>query len=145
MRNIGNLGRKLAEHHLKVTPQRLAVLQAFETLHHHPSADQIIEHVRKKNPNIASGTVYKILETFVDKGILCRVKTEADKMRYDPIIEKHHHLYDLVSDRIEDFADPDLQGLIEGYIRKKKIPGFEVEDVRIQILGRFSKSASPKE
>lgn len=60
-------------------------------------------------------------------------------MRYDGILEKHHHLYSSESERIEDYFDNDLNALIEDYFSKKKIAGFEIEEVKLQILGRFKK------
>ena len=82
----------LVQYGLKVTPQRLAVLEAIIKLKNHPTADKITECVRIHHPNIAQGTVYKILLTFVEKGIIKKVKTDSDFMRFDPILEKHHHL-----------------------------------------------------
>jgi Fur family peroxide stress response transcriptional regulator len=58
-------------------------------------------------------------------------------MRYDAVMERHHHLYCSESDRIEDFVDPELNQIVEKYFKKKKIPYFEIEDVRLQIIGKF--------
>jgi Fur family peroxide stress response transcriptional regulator len=123
---------------LKITPQRVAVLEAFENLAKHPTADKIIDYIRGNHPNIAIGTVYKTLETFVDKGILIKVKTEKDVMRYDHIVEPHHHLYCVESDRIEDYFDDELNVLLTNYFNKKQIPDFEVDDIKLQIKGKFN-------
>ncbi|MBE0677126.1 MAG: transcriptional repressor, partial [Bacteroidales bacterium] len=66
---------KLRERGLKVTPQRLAVFEAVDMLHDHPTAEEVGQFIRKKYPDIATGTVYKTLETLVEKDILKRVKT----------------------------------------------------------------------
>lgn len=124
---------------LKITPQRIAVLEAMNSLTDHPTAECIIDYIRRNHPNIAVGTVYKTLETFVDKGIIKKVKTERDVMRYDSILEKHHHLYCIESDRIDDYYDPDLTLLIENYFSKKEIPNFNIDDIKLQITGRFTK------
>ena len=86
---------KLSATGLKVTPQRMRVMDAIYTLDNHPTADNIIAYVRKTDPNIGSGTVYKVLETLVEKNLIKKVKTEKDVMRYDGILENHHHLYPL--------------------------------------------------
>ena len=129
----------LAEHGLKITPQRIAVYSALLQLKDHPPADRIIEHVRRKNPNISPGTVYKTLETFVEKNIIRKVKTDSDVMRYDPVPGKHHHLYCAESDRIEDYFDEELNTILEEYFNRKKIAGFDVKEVKLQILGNFKK------
>jgi len=60
-------------------------------------------------------------------------------MRYDAEVESHHHLYCSESDRIEDFVDTELNEMIEKYFEKKKIPDFKIEDVKLQIIGKFLK------
>jgi Fur family peroxide stress response transcriptional regulator len=131
-------GIDLKESNLKVTPQRIAVLEALNNLRDHPTADKIKEYVVKNHPNIAVGTIYKTLETFVEKGLVKKVKTEQDVMRYDAILDKHHHLYCEDTERIEDFFDEQLNEMLENYFKKKKIPNFKVKDIKLQIIGTFN-------
>lgn len=130
---------------LKVTPQRVLVLSALMAMKSHPSADDLIDYIKADHPNIAVGTIYKILDLFVEAGIIERVRTSRDIMRYDMISEKHHHIYINGSDTIVDFYDPDLDELLEGYFRNRKIPGIEVDDLKIQITGRFTGSEKEKQ
>ena len=123
---------------LKVTPQRIAVLDALIELGNHPTADNIIEFIKKNHPNIAIGTIYKTLETYYEKGLVKKVKTENDYMRYDPFLEKHHHLYCAESNRIEDYYDDELNSLLEDYFNKKKIKNFNIEDIKLHIIGTFT-------
>lgn len=122
---------------LKVTPQRIAVLEAVVKLNNHPTADLVIEFIQKNHPNIAIGTVYKILETLVDKNIIKKVKTDKDIMRYDAITENHHHLYYTDTDRIEDYFDEKLNNMLKNYFEKKKIPHFQIDDIKLQIIGKY--------
>jgi Fur family peroxide stress response transcriptional regulator len=124
---------------LKVTPQRIAVFDAVINLNNHPKAENITDYIKSNHPNIATGTVYKTLETLVNCGIIKRVKTDADIMRYDAITGRHHHLYCTDSDRIEDFTDPKLDKMLEKYLKDKKIPNFQIEDIKLQIVGKFKK------
>lgn len=133
-----NIRDFLPRHGLKITPQRVAVYEAISTLRDHPTADHIIEFIRKNHPNIAVGTVYNTLETFVEKGLIVKVKPNGEAMRYDADLEKHHHLYSKDSQRIEDYYDEDLNRVIEDYFSKKKIPGFRVKDVKVQVIGQFA-------
>lgn len=143
MNSLSNYKNILINKSLKITPQRLAVLDALHNLDMHPTADIIIDFIKDHHPSIAIGTVYRTLDTFVEKGIVTKVKTEKDAMRYDVILKKHHHLYCLGSERIEDFFDEELDNLLNAYFREKEIPGFIVEDVRIQIIGNFINEDSP--
>jgi Fur family transcriptional regulator, peroxide stress response regulator len=134
-----DIRNKLSEKGLKVTPQRIAILEAIIKLKNHPTAENVIDYIRINHPNIATATVYKVLDTLVAIGLIEKVKTERDVMRYDAVIESHHHLYCSDSDRIEDFVDPELNDIIEKYFEKKKIPDFKIEDVKLQIIGKFLK------
>ena len=134
---LENLRNVLFQNKLKITPQRLVVLEALSKLKNHPTTESIIDFLKQNHPNIAIGTVYKILEAFVEKGIVKRVKTDKDIMHYDAILEKHHHLYCSDSDRIEDYYDKELDGILKKYFEKKKISGFNIEDIKLQINGKF--------
>ncbi len=127
----------LTDNGLKITPQRIAVIEAVENIKDHPTAERILEYIQMKNPNIAVGTVYKIPETFTEKGIIRKVKTDSDKMRYDAVRERHHHIYCSDSEHIEDYYDEELNTIIDNYIDRINIPGFSVEDIKLQIIGRF--------
>jgi len=136
--SLNQIRNTLSGKGLKVTPQRIAVLESFTKLKHHPTTDQIIAFIRKNHPNIATGTVYKALERFVEEGILQRVKTDRDVMRYDPVPDHHHHFYCEGSDRIEDYFDDELNELLLDYFAKKEISGFRIKEITLQIRGKFN-------
>jgi Fur family transcriptional regulator, peroxide stress response regulator len=133
---VGEIRDKFLEKGLKVTPQRMVILEAIYKLDNHPTADHIIEYIRKTNPNIATGTVYKVLDTLVENGVISKVRTDKDIMRYDAVMENHHHIYDSDSDSIEDYFDNELNELLEKYFEEKEIAGFKIEDIRLQIIGK---------
>ncbi len=129
----------LAEKGLRITPQRMNILEAIYTLNNHPTAENIIEFIHEMHPNIATGTVYKVLETFVENKLIKKVKTDRDFMRYDGLLEKHHHLYCSESDTIKDYVDDELDNILKDYFRKNHLSGFQIEDVTLQIRGTFDK------
>ncbi len=133
------LKQKLSEKGMKITPQRMAILEAIYELNNHPTAENIIEFIRKTHPNVAIGTVYKVLETLVENRLIKRVTTDRDFMRYDGIIENHHHLYCSTCDLIEDYHDAELDELLKKYFESKNIPGFKIEEFVLQIKGTFNK------
>lgn len=133
------ISSKLIEKGLKVTPQRIAILEAIVKLNNHPTAENIIEYIRNKHPNISVATVYKVLDALVENRLIGKVKTEKDIMRFEAIRESHHHLYCSDSDRIEDYNDNELDELLKKYFLKKRIPDFNVEDIKLQIIGKFMK------
>jgi len=128
----------LKEKGLKVTPQRLAIYEAVAMLKNHPTAEHVIDYIKKNHPNISVGTVYKVLDSLVENNLITKVKTEKDVMRYDAFLSKHHHLYCAETERIEDFEDEELNQLLQAYFKKKKIKNFKIQDIKLQITGTFN-------
>ena len=130
---------QLKEKGLKVTPQRVAIYEAIVKSKNHPTAENVIEYIKANHPNISVGTVYKVLDSFVENELLKKVKTEKDIMRYDAVLSNHHHLYCTETERIEDYEDESLNELISNYFKNKKIKNFIVQDIKLQITGKFNK------
>jgi Fur family peroxide stress response transcriptional regulator len=128
---------QLVEKGLKVTPQRISILEAIYALGDHPTADRILEYITKTHPGIASGTVYKVLDVLVEKQLIKRVTTERDVMRYDGFLENHHHLYSAESEQIEDYVDEELDRLLVAYFEQRGIKDFEIREIKLQIKGKF--------
>ena len=129
---------KLQEKGLKETPQRVAIYYAIVKLNNHPTAENVIEYIKANHPNISVGTVYKVLDSLVENNLLKKVKTEKDIMRYDAVLSNHHHLYCAETDRIEDYEDEKLNAIINDYFNANLIKNFRVQDIKLQITGKFT-------
>ncbi|MEQ1552932.1 MAG: transcriptional repressor [Ferruginibacter sp.] len=129
---------KLKQKGLKVTLQRVAIYDTVLHLKNHPTAENIIEYLKNSHPNISVGTVYKVLDLFVENDLLKKVKTENGIMRYDAVLANHHHLYCTETDRIEDYEDEELSNIINNYFKKNKIQKFKIQDIKLQITGKFN-------
>jgi len=132
-----NIGNRLKNNGLRVTPQRRAVLEALLQNKNHPDADALVTIVREQHPNIAVGTIYHILDNLVQKGIINKVQTEQNVVRYDAMVEPHIHLYSKEENRIEDFMDEELLALIKEHLKKKEIKNFSIKDINLQLIGAF--------
>jgi Fur family peroxide stress response transcriptional regulator len=90
-------------------------------------------------PDIAKGTIYKVLNSLIGNRIIKKITTEADKIRYDGKVEHHHHLYFVLYDLIEDYIDEYLNQNLKNHFMKKKVKGFHHKDFVIKINGTFDK------
>ena len=115
----------------------MGILEAIYSLNNHPTADHIIRKVRKKYPHIASGTVYNVLHTFVKNHLIKKVTTDKDVIRYDGILEHHHHLYSPENNLIQDYFDEELDQLLSDFFSRKEIEGFQIDEVMLHIKGKF--------
>ena len=141
---IQDLRKMISNTGLKVTPQRSSILRSIIELNNHPTAEQIIGHIHKENPSISTGTVYNVLDTMEAHGLIKKVKTEKDIMRYEAIKERHHHLYCTECDFIEDYANQELDQLIESYFKNNTIDNFIIDNITLQINGKFITHKSNK-
>ncbi len=137
------LKKRLTEKGLKVTSRRLTILEAIIELSH-PTPEEILKYIRKRFPDTATATVYKALNVLVEKKVINKINTERDIFRFDAIPEPHHHLYCSELNRIEDYHDEELTGILKKYFDDRKIPGFNIEDFKLQITGKFTDQSVQK-
>ncbi|NTU42975.1 MAG: transcriptional repressor [Nitrospirales bacterium] len=91
---------------LKLTPQRVAILDYLEGNTEHPSADEIYRAVAEKFPTMSFATVYNTLEALRKRGGILELTIDPDKKRFDPNTEPHHHLICVRCKRIVDIHTP---------------------------------------
>ncbi len=127
---------KITKAGLKLTIQRMAILEYLENTEIHPDADTVYQEIHKRFPNITISTVYNTLETFVKHNIINKVLTPEGKSRYDAKTESHHHLIDEENKKIYDIFDEELDKIIEEYLKNKKYSGYEIEKFKINFVGK---------
>lgn len=128
------LKEKIKEAGLKATPQRIAVYAAMRKLGH-ACVDKVAEEVAISFPSMTIATIYNVLESFVNAGLLVRRFSSNNKMYFDVNVYEHAHFYDMAENSYEDFHDPELVRLVMEYISTKKIDNFDVKSVDIQLVG----------
>lgn len=95
--------RKFKDFNLKITPQRVAILNKVLNSDNHPSAEEIYNKIKKDYPNISFDTVNRTLLTFAEIGILDIVEGSGDVRRFDKNDKPHHHFRCRKCGKIEDF------------------------------------------
>ncbi|MBQ5593056.1 MAG: transcriptional repressor [Bacteroidales bacterium] len=120
---------------LKATPQRIAIYESMRKLGH-ACADMVVEDLREKYPTLTVATIYNVLESFVEAGLLVKRFSLNHKMYFDVNTYEHAHCYDTVHNHFIDIDDPELLKLVTDYISSKEIEHFEVEGIDIHITGK---------
>ncbi len=111
---------------LKMTPQRLAILEYLEGNTSHPSAEDIFRHVGQQFPSMSFATVYNTLEALKERGLIMELSIDPDKKRFDPNTKPHHHLVCERCHKILDvFADFPVD-LPREYAQNFKVKRYEV-------------------
>lgn len=122
---------------LKATHQRIVVYEALTELHgHHPTAEEVYQHLKPANPSISLGTVYKTLDTFVEAELIRRVLSEEGGKRYDANTMVHNHIYCSNTKEIIDYEDAELEQLLQDFFRKRNLENFEIKSFSVQLTGK---------
>jgi Fur family transcriptional regulator, peroxide stress response regulator len=121
---------------VRVTAQRLAVYRALAEDRSHPTADAIHRRLRAAMPSLSPATVYRVLESLVEDGILRRVSTTGGAGRFDANLTPHQHLICRVCGRMTDVQAPAVPAVEVGRLAAEARPRFVVEDVDVRIVGR---------
>jgi Fur family transcriptional regulator, stress-responsive regulator len=92
----------LRQRGLRVTAQRLAILQAVGEAPH-STADAVAEVVRAELGSISVQAVYDALATLTEHGLLRRIQPAGSPARYEARVgDNHHHLICRSCDRTVD-------------------------------------------
>jgi Fur family peroxide stress response transcriptional regulator len=91
---------------LRVTPQRIGIMQALRRLANHPSAEDVFQAARSDFPSLSLTTVYRTLETLADHGEIEAVHVGGARARFDHRTEPHHHAACTRCGRLEDVEAP---------------------------------------
>ncbi len=115
---------------LKLTPQRLAILDYLEGNKEHPSAEDIYKAISERFPTMSFSTVYNTLETLKQKGMLWELTIDADKKRFDPNTAHHNHLICITCKRIVD-----IHSKYELEVDDNDKKGFQIVGSHVEFYG----------
>ena len=132
---IAQIVQNLKDAGLKATQQRIVILSTLYEHLDHPSSEEVYKHVKKVNPSISVGTVYKTLECLVEAGLIHKVPTSDGLMRYDGETSAHNHIYITNTNEIINFKDDSLNKLINSYMDEKEIKNLKVKKISLRIEG----------
>ncbi|MBI4843644.1 MAG: transcriptional repressor [Nitrospirae bacterium] len=118
---------------IKLTPQRLAILNYLKENKSHPAAEDIYKIVSKKFPTMSFATVYNTIEALKIKGCVKELKIDPAKKRYDLDTSPHHHFICTNCNEIIDiFKDFNLE------LAYQMPKGFELKGSHVEFYGLCS-------
>jgi Fur family peroxide stress response transcriptional regulator len=86
-----NFSDILMQNDMRVSHQRIKILQYLASNFCHPTADKILLEMKKEMPTLSKSTVYKTLNAFVEAKILREITIEDNQIRYEYNIKDHGH------------------------------------------------------
>ena len=96
---------KLRDKGVKVTPQRVAIIDYLDNNRTHPTVDDIYNNIVKLYPTISRATVYNTLDKLEEINEIIKLKiADENKVNYDYDLTPHHHFYCKKCKKIYDIA-----------------------------------------
>lgn len=127
----------LKNKNIRVTSQRLSILELMDVKDVHFSAEDVMQKLQKKNVVISLASVYNTLEIFEQNNLIKKIDSDNGVAKYDGNTDFHLHLRDDQKDLIKDYFDDGIISFVKDFIKKNNIEGFDIEDVNITIQGKF--------
>ncbi len=128
-----NMTEKLKHHQLKVTPQRIAILEMLCQTKSHPVAETIYAALRGAYPSLSLATVYKTLDTLKRTGLIQEINVGEDRHRYDANTTPHAHMVCRVCQQVMDA--PMEEATVQHSENISKLTGFQVESAQTYYFG----------
>ena len=116
---------------LKATSQRRIVYELMTELRH-SSIDEIIARVQQQNPEITVSTIYRILDSFCEVGLLSKLKHPNGKWFFDITTSQHHHVF--TDNEMIDYIDPELTELIRTRLNDDLFKHLDIKSISVQII-----------
>jgi len=127
------LTRRLKENGCRLTPQRLALLNALVRAETHPTAEELYARVRETCPTTSRATVYKTLETLQELGEVLELEFRDGSNRYDGVHpHAHPHMICTRCGRISDLHAAELDDVLARVIRASN---FAIRSFRCDFFG----------
>jgi len=92
----------------------------------------VYESAKGRIAGLSRTTVYRVLETLVELGVVRRLGHPGPITRFDAKTSRHHHLVCRICNRVIDFESRALSELRLPPLRQR---GFLVEDYSVHIVG----------
>jgi len=121
----------LKERGLRITPQRILILEAIISLEGHPTA----EDIHRSIPYTSLTTIYNNLKLFVKLGILNELPYGNSLSKYELNHSKHYHVICQCCGKIVDFNYPHLKEIEHV---ASELTNFEILYHQFEIYGTCS-------
>jgi Fur family peroxide stress response transcriptional regulator len=124
--------KQLKENGLKITPQRLAIIEVLlEKRDLHPGARLLYKEAKKKKKSLSLSTTYATLNELSRHGIIKTLQFDKMEDRYEGNLEEH---INLICERCKKILDYKVSvGVDQREVAKKT--GFSITDTRLEYYG----------
>ena len=120
---------------LRMTDQRMAIIDTVFSTNEHFTADQLLEWSAQRDSSVSRATVYRTLPLLTESGLVREMDFGKDYKFYDPNYAdhpQHSHIICQDCEKIVEFESEQIAQLESEIVRKL---GFSVASQQLQISG----------
>ncbi len=122
----------MKEKGLKITSQRLAIIEVFvEQKNNHPGARLIYEEAKKRKKSLSLSTTYATLDELSRLGIIKTLQFDRMENRYEGNLDEH---VNLICEKCGRILDYHIQQPVDREEAEQKT-GFSIRDARLECYG----------
>jgi Fur family transcriptional regulator, ferric uptake regulator len=127
---------------LKMTEQRRVISRVLSEATDHPDVEQVYRRAVEIDPKISIATVYRTMKLFEEANVIERLDFGDGRARFEENREEHHHhLIDLETGEVIEFANAEIEELKEKIAREL---GYQLIGHRLELYGvRVKRSLKP--
>ena len=125
------LAARLRDKGLRVTQQRLAVLEYLLATPTHPTAEEVGTAVNRLVPTASRASIYNVLHSLRESGLIDELVLGDAVARYDANLDRHHHFICRACGAVEDVPFETFQEAP----RARLAEGHTVEDYTVTLRG----------
>jgi Fur family peroxide stress response transcriptional regulator len=127
--SLEDFKKELKMKNIRLSYQRLKVLEYLTRNQCHPTVDKIFTDLQKDIPTLSKTTIYNTLRILVEAGLVRIITIEDNETRYDIIVENHGHFKCESCGTIYDFSiDTDS-------LTSEDLNNFKITDKNIYFKG----------
>ena len=125
------LSTRLRDKGLRVTQQRVAVLEYLLATPRHPTAEEVGTAVNRLVPTASRASIYNVLHSLKKSGLIDEIVLGDAVARYDANLGRHHHFICRACGAVEDVPFETFQEAP----RPRLAAGHTVEDYTVTLRG----------
>lgn len=124
----------LRQRGMRVTSERLALLDEMFAQHAHLDADQLYQRMRSHGLKISRATVYRNLELLVECGLVRKYRLGHDRFLYEHVHpgQSHDHITCRECGSVVEFVSPAIHSLLQEIL---KAHGFVPGESELEVSG----------
>ncbi|MBP7223385.1 MAG: transcriptional repressor [Sedimentibacter sp.] len=129
MKTLAQLSDELKKNNIRLTHQRLKVLEYLSNSKDHPTVEKIYNDLKREVPSLSKTTIYNTLNYLSELNLIKVLTIDENEAHFDAVKESHGHFKCRSCGKIYDF-DIDMDS-----IDTKELDNFKVNEKLVYYKG----------